>query len=89
MQALVPSPERAGYLASYDQAQSALDEVVVLAEKALGDRTVLLREQLRADLLQRGLREGSLPWKRAWSTHWRPIVLQAVGQDVNGLRGGR
>ncbi len=87
LQSTEPSLESAGYLTRHDQTQKALSAVVALAEQALGNRVDPLREQLRAVLVGRGLREDSLSWKRAWHIRWRLIVFQEAGLDTNDLRG--
>lgn len=86
LQSREPSSESAGYLHWHDQVQGALSVVVALAEKALGDRVVPLREKLRAELLQKGMKEESLSWKRAWNFRWQPIVFQAASLDPSDLR---
>lgn len=86
LQSREPSSKSTGYLHWHDQVQEALSGVVALAEKALGDRIVPLRENLRAELLQKGMKEESFSWKRAWNFRWQPIVFQAARLDPRDLR---
>jgi hypothetical protein len=78
-QAKAPSPDAPGFLDHYDEERRLFREFLALAEAALLDQAVALREALTARLGESKLKEGTLVWKRAWDHHWSRMVCDTWG----------
>ena len=74
-----PSPDSPGYLEHFDAERQAHRALVALAEAALGMKTEGMQGELMSRLVESGIKEGTLLWKRAWEHHWSRLVCEAWG----------
>lgn len=79
MQTKMPPPDSPDFLNCFDAEQKAFKELVNRAELYLGTQAELLRENLKARLVDSKLIEGTIIWRRAWDHHWMRIVCEALG----------
>ena len=76
-----PAPLSSGSLDHCVAERKAFESFRPFAENALANVSDL-RVALKADLLSRGLLEGTLVWKRAWDYHWMHKLGDAVGYEL-------
>jgi hypothetical protein len=79
LKAASPPPDSPGFLEHFDREREAFRRMVDLATAALGGAAEELRTGLRGRLLEAGLEEDGILWKRAWSHHWGRLVCEAWG----------
>lgn len=77
LQATAPLPDSPGFLDHFDAERKALNELVSVAEEALGPRREEVSRELRERLLEARLQEDSFVWKRAWEHHWGKLVRES------------
>lgn len=78
-QATAPAPDSPAYLEHFDRERQALQELVALAETALGPQAEALKASLHKRLVEARLEPEGLVWRRAWGHHWGKMVLEAWG----------
>ncbi len=79
LRASAPSPESPGYLEHFDAERQGHRALLVLAEAALGPKAQGMQRELTSRLLESGIQEGTLVWRRAWEHHWGRLVGEAWG----------
>lgn len=73
----LPSPDHPAYLDRFDEERQAFQAFIALAESALRPQTLAIEQDLRTRMIEAGMEEGSLVWKRAWDHHWARLICEA------------
>ena len=74
IRATAPHADSPAFLTYFDAERKAFKELAAYAESHLGDKSELLRMDLKAKLLESKIVEGTTSWCRAWEHHWMRIV---------------